>query len=244
MAKIKRIVLYTILGAFFLLLTVATVSALILTVMPVYNTLSSVYSYQSAVDNIVFVTNKDGNRSGAGIYIGDKHIITNAHVVDIADGEAVIATAKSEIITGTITYYDSVKDVAKIVLEKTPETLKPAVFKIQPPVIGEDVFQIGHPSRRTGISDMGGSLTPLLFSFSKGYVMYPSRKELNGSHSLQTDISAYYGNSGGGIFDSTGSVLGMTMSVINGTEITFSIPSSVICSIEDINCITTEDIEH
>ncbi len=235
--KVKNIFtsFFRIITLLFLLMVV--VPFFTLEVTHLYNDIKSYSQYQNAIKNIVVVNsasfdlaaNKVDFFNGGGIYVGGKNVVTNAHVVS-GGKDIFITTSDAEIILGTIVYLDKKNDIAVVSLEETPKSLVPAIFRLQPPFVGEKIFQVGHP--------MGFN-----FSLSKGYVM----KSLNYFQTfkdpifLQVDSATTSGSSGGGVFDENGFVLGLTKSVVKGTEISLSIPSFVICRIPNIVCSVAEE---
>lgn len=161
---------------------------------------------------------------GSGHIISkDGHIITNSHVIGNEDA---IETITISLKNGES--YDAVEvvkigsvntvDLAIIKITSKPIT-KFTIAKLatKMPKLGEPVFAIGCPF---GIS----------FSVSGGIVSGVDRNVSHISHKyIQTDAALNPGNSGGGLFNMRGEIIGInTLVRHNAKGISFAIPSSVV----------------
>ena len=130
----------------------------------------------------VLLTKAEGGCTG--VNVGDV-ILTAGHC---GDGEFTVHFYNGEERTGKVVWRND-NDLAAVKLTKTYEF--PSVQVGQRPRMGEFVFTFHHPAG-------------LLYSFSRGYVMFPDRGE-----DFQLDISGSYGSSGAGVFNSRGELVGI-----------------------------------
>lgn len=157
--------------------------------------------------------------AGSGIIISsDGYIITNAHVVDDMDRFVVHVTTTDPVEgTGVVDEYEadlvgSDTDTDLAVLKIDAEGLQAAVLGDSDALrLGDDVVAIGNP--------LG-----LETSVTKGIVSGLNRQQYSLSErelsSIQTDASINSGNSGGGLFNMHGEVVGVVNSklVYNNAE--------------------------
>lgn len=157
--------------------------------------------------------------AGSGIIISsDGYIITNAHVVDDMDRFVVHVTTTDPIEgTGVVDEYEadlvgSDTDTDLAVLKIDAEGLQAAVLGDSDALrLGDDVVAIGNP--------LG-----LETSVTKGIVSGLNRQQYSLNErelsSIQTDASINSGNSGGGLFNMHGEVVGVVNSklVYNNAE--------------------------
>ncbi len=146
--------------------------------------------------------------AGSGIIISsDGYIITNAHVVDDMDRFVIHVTTTDPIEgTGVVDEYEAVlvgsdTDTDLAVLKIDAQGLKAAVLGDSDELrLGDDVVAIGNP--------LG-----LETSVTKGIVSGLNREQYSLSErelsSIQTDASINSGNSGGGLFNMHGEVVGV-----------------------------------
>ncbi len=159
--------------------------------------------------------------AGSGVIISTGgYIITNNHVIEGASNIIVRLTDGSEyeaVLIGT----DSKTDVA--VISITPESGKeftPAVIGTASNLrLGQAVIAIGNP-----LGELGGTVTNgIISSLAREVVM-----EGNGSMTLlQTNAAVSPGNSGGGLFDLYGRLVGVVNAKTSGQGvegISFAIP--------------------
>ena len=157
--------------------------------------------------------------SGAGsgvIYSNDGYIITNNHVIDGATNITVIlndGTKHTAKLIGT----DSKTDLAVIKIEATG--LQAAVFgNSDSLVVGEQVIAIGNP-----LGELGGSVTEGIISAKDREIQIESQTMTL----LQTTAAVNPGNSGGGLFNLKGELVGIVNAKSSGSDVEglgFAIP--------------------
>jgi S1-C subfamily serine protease len=170
---------------------------------------------------------------GSGIvYTSDGYILTNDHVVS-QNGKAVdsvvVTLATGETLDATIVARDASRDLALIKVNKTG--LIPVVFAPSSAVkIGQWAIAIGSPlDYRNSVTE--GIVSGLKRDLPTGD---PSSPQLTGL--LQTDAAISPGNSGGGLFNASGELIGMPEAYIppssGGAEnIGFAIPADTVASV-------------
>ena len=194
---------------------------------------SSNYSSNSLAETIgkikdsvveINATTAVGKSAGSGIITGEdtangcSYILTNHHVIEGANEIKIIFTDKS-IISATLVGADPDEDIAVLKVLKTG--LNVATFgNSDEIVLGEDVIVIGNP-----LGSLGGTV-------STGIVSCTSR-EINVSGTtmtlIQTDSAINSGNSGGGMFNSSGLLIGVVnakASALGVEGLGFAIPSN------------------
>jgi serine protease Do len=162
--------------------------------------------------------------SGSGIILtSDGYIVTCRHVVDGVDTIKVILNDDTEY-EATLIGTDSRSDLAVIKIDATG--LTPAVLGDSDMLtVGEDVIAIGNP-----LGELRGTAT-------SGIVSALSREVAveNVTMSLiQTDAAISPGNSGGGLFNSSGSLIGIVNAKASSDDaegLGFAIPVSSVKTI-------------
>lgn len=169
--------------------------------------------------------------AGSGVIISDDgYIVTNYHVV--ASGRQLISEEleinvrlndgnvhQAKLIGG-----DSRTDLAVIKIEATGLT-KAEIANSDEVVVGENAIAIGN-----SLGTLGGTVT-------KGIVSAVSRESNVGTYKLpliQTDAPVNKGNSGGGLFNESGQLIGIVTQKASGETVEglgFAIPSNVMISI-------------
>lgn len=172
-------------------------------------------SYEGGIFGGTYIT----SGAGSGVIIsGSGHIITNYHVIEGTDAENITVTLydgqsfKAEWVRG-----DAVTDTA--IIKINAETANAAVIGRSDTVqAGQEVIAIGNP-----LGKLGGSVT-------KGVISAVEREITVDSQTmtlLQIDASVNPGNSGGGLFNMYGVLIGIVnaKSVAEDVEgIGFAIP--------------------
>lgn len=162
-------------------------------------------------------------QSGAGsgvVVTSDGYIVTNNHVIDgaktitvrLSDGTSYPATLR-----GT----DAETDLAVIKIEVAQPLTNVAVWTTHEPRIGQEVFAIGNPLGTLGGSVTDGILSALDREISVDGV--PMRL-------LQTNAAVNPGNSGGGLFDLSGALIGIVNAKYTDESLEglgFAIPSKI-----------------
>lgn len=168
--------------------------------------------------------------AGSGVIVGvtentkDYYIITNDHVVSGASKVTVRLTDGTEY-NAKIVSTDSESDIAVIMITADKE-LKCAVFgNSDSLVVGEDVIAIGNP-----LGELGGSLTDgIISALERNVVIGGTPMKL-----LQTNVAVNPGNSGGGLFNMAGELVGIVNAKYSDYDIeglAFAIPSNTAKSV-------------
>lgn len=192
----------------------------------------SISSVAHMVQDAVVVINASSGRSvsaGSGVIISDKgYILTCNHVIENATQ-----------ITVTVNGYDTVYGATSVGTDKTTDL---AVLKINPLesepltaathgisenlVVGEHVVAIGNP-----LGTLGGTVTDGIISAKARQV-----KTENGTMTLlQTNAAINSGNSGGGLFNLKGELIGIVNAKYakSGVEgLAFAIPIDTAYEVE------------
>ena len=150
--------------------------------------------------------------SGSGIIIGDGIIVTNSHVISNSNRLGIIyhnTQLEDEQRTSTVFLDDPERDIAFV---KSPD---PAYAPVKlgdsdALKLGQSVVTIGSPSG-------------LLNSVSTGIVS--GFREINGYKYLQMTAAISPGNSGGGLFNMDGELVGITVAkIVDGENLNLAIP--------------------
>ena len=153
---------------------------------------------------------------GSGIYLGDGYILTARHATKRPGGGtttdpphvSVISSTLAEA-SATLVGVNQFLDVAlyRIPREMLPHGLSARTFSQAEALPGEKVFTVGYP--------LGWGP-----AISYGYVGNPDTfLQTVQSRLLQVDLSACSGNSGGGLFNTQGEIVGLVHAIIQ-TETT------------------------
>ena len=145
--------------------------------------------------------------AGSGVIISsDGYIITNHHVVE--DGESfTITTYDGTEYEATLVGSDSKSDIA--ILKVEAEDLIPATLGDSSTVqVGDTAIVIGNP-----LGTLGGTVTDgIISATSRTITVNDQAMEL-----LQTNAQINSGNSGGGLFDGNGNLIGIVNAKDSGT---------------------------
>lgn len=177
----------------------------------------------------VVVINAHGSSnpsSGSGVIIGKSeeydYIVTCSHVVEGLSYFEVI-TSNGALYDASLVGADPISDLAVLQISKT--NLKAATFvnDSHELVVGATTIAIGNP-----LGTLGGTVT-------KGIISSTSRsiKMSDGSvhNLLQTDAAINSGNSGGGLFNDNGDLIGIVSAKYSATGVEglgFAIPSNQV----------------
>jgi serine protease Do len=172
---------------------------------------------------------------GSGIiYTSDGYILTNDHVVSLngQPAESVQVTAATgEVLDATIVARDATNDLALLKIAKTG--LTPVVFaKSSTVAVGQWAIAIGSPLDYSNTVTVG-IVSGLDRELETGNSTTPTATGL-----LQTDAAISPGNSGGGLFNAAGELIGMPEAYLppqsTGAEnIGFAIPSDKVAAIAE-----------
>ena len=161
--------------------------------------------------------------SGSGVIVSSEgYIITNHHVIEGAERMTVRLTDGTEF-DATLVGTDEKTDIAVIRIHPEGKRLTVAVLGASYDlVVGEDVIAIGNP-----LGAMGGSVT-------EGMISATARPIKVGGHVmtlLQTSAPVNPGNSGGGLFNLAGELVGIVNAKVaaeNVDGLGFAVPVDTV----------------
>ena len=181
-----------------------------------------VFSEVAASVVVVLALNGRGETTaqGSGVVVGVNEVVTNCHVLDNATGLAVRQAAnwsggKSYLMTASLLAHNRERDLCLLFVEQLP--LPPAakvayLGTAKGLSVGEEVYAVGAPAG-------------LELSLSRGIV-----SQLRGSLDkqvaplVQTDVAISPGSSGGGLFNQSGELVGVTTFKLRGENLNFAVP--------------------
>ncbi len=167
--------------------------------------------------------------AGSGVIISeDGYIITNQHVIDGAENIQVTLRDGTKSYTAALIGSDEENDIA--LLKVDAKGLSPATFGNSSEIaVGDYVVAIGNP-----LGELGGTVTDGIVSALAREVTI----EGNNMTLLQHNAQISPGNSGGGLFNANGELIGIVNAKDSATEvegIAFAIPiNNVLDIIEDL----------
>ena len=176
--------------------------------------------------------------TGSGFVIGaDGVILTNAHVVEGADGDTVNVTLKDgRTFQGRVLGADKVTDVAVVKIEANNVPVV-AIGNSDKLLSGEWAIAIGNPL------GLDNSVTAGIISAtgrSSSDVGVPDKR----IGFIQTDAAINPGNSGGPLLNASGEVIGMNTAIIQGAQgLGFAIPIQAAQQVAQ-ELIATGKVEH
>ena len=205
-------------------------SAFILTVNDIGKELTIPEIVKKVADTVVEITTEHtvsggffsqyiSEGAGSGVIISsDGYIITNNHVVENAT-KITVRMRDGSVYEGTLVGRDSESDIAVIKIEG--KNLPFAVFGDSDTlVVGELAVVIGNP-----LGELGGTVTEGIISALNRDIRVGNQL----MNLLQTSAAVNPGNSGGGLFNSRGEVMGIVNAKSGGTDVEglgFAIPSN------------------
>ena len=143
--------------------------------------------------------------SGSGVVIADGYVLTNFHVVDGATSLEI--TSGDKTYTATLAGSDENMDLAVLKVDKldiAPVTLGDSdVLNV-----GDWAICIGNPLSFTGTTTVGVISALNREITSENYDIYGRRQDLK-NYMIQTDAAINSGNSGGGMFNVAGELIGV-----------------------------------
>ena len=150
--------------------------------------------------------------SGSGVVVAKNYVLTNYHVVEGASSLKIAipnsSKANSDLLEATVAAYDSDKDVAVLYVPEL--TLEPVALGDSDALkVGDYVFNIGNPIGFTN-TVTAGIVSALNRSISTDTKTdrYGRRTEVVNTM-IQTDAAINSGNSGGGMFNTAGELVGI-----------------------------------
>ena len=140
--------------------------------------------------------------AGSGVIISsDGYILTCAHVVDGAS--SITVTIDDKDYTATLVGEDTTSDVAVIKIDATG--LTPATVGDSDSLkVGQSVMAVGNP-----LGELGGTVTGGMISALNRSVTIQGTSSTNTMSLIQMDASVSPGNSGGGLFNMSGELVGI-----------------------------------
>ena len=140
--------------------------------------------------------------AGSGVIISsDGYILTCAHVVDGAS--TITVTIGDKDYTATLVGEDTTSDIAVIKIDA--DGLTPAtVGNSDSPKVGQSVMAVGNP-----LGELGGTVTGGMISALNRSVTIQGSSSVNTMSLIQMDASVSPGNSGGGLFNMNGELVGI-----------------------------------
>lgn len=155
--------------------------------------------------------------AGSGVIVtADGYIATNNHVIDGASKISVTLANGKEYVA-TLIGKDAKTDLAVIKINET--ALKAATLGTSASLkVGEPVVAIGNP-----LGELGGTVTSGIISALDRQIEIDNEKMTL----LQTDAAVNPGNSGGGLFNANGQLIGVVNAKSSGSDIeglAFAIP--------------------
>ena len=187
-------------------------------------------SYTATMNNFWYGYGQSYEATGSGsgvILTADGYIATCAHVVDKANTVKVTLNDDTEYeakVVGT----DSRNDLAIIKIEATG-LIPAAIGDASTLTVGSDVIAIGNP-----LGELRGTATAGIISATNRTI------EVEGTTMtlIQTDAAISPGNSGGGLFDANGKLIGIVNAKVSDSSaegLGFAIPvDSVVDEISDL----------
>ncbi|HPS81809.1 MAG TPA: trypsin-like peptidase domain-containing protein [Candidatus Limiplasma sp.] len=143
--------------------------------------------------------------SGSGVVVADGYVLTNYHVVEGASSLEV--TSGDKTYTATVVGSDENLDLAVLKVDKldlTPVTLGDS-DKLS---VGDWAICIGNPLSFTGTTTVGVISALNREVASENYDQYGLRQD-DANKMIQTDAAINAGNSGGGMFNVAGELIGV-----------------------------------
>ena len=154
----------------------------------------------SVVKVLIINDRNEYESQGSGIIISKNGICVSNYHVFIGAKKAIVVTPsgqKFDVIK--IIDYSKENDLIKFKIGSGSNVFFPAVMNAVAPLKGADVFAVGYPN---GFSMKGES------TLSTGIIS--GFRDENGERVIQTSTPFTHGSSGGGLFDNTGKLLGIT----------------------------------
>ena len=140
--------------------------------------------------------------AGSGVIINsDGYILTCAHVVDGAS--TITVTIGDKDYTATLVGEDTTSDIAVIKIDA--DGLTPATVGNSDSLkVGQSVMAVGNP-----LGELGGTVTGGMISALNRSVTIQGSSSVNTMSLIQMDASVSPGNSGGGLFNMNGELVGI-----------------------------------
>lgn len=184
---------------------------------------------QSQKDAIPQIKTQQG--TGSGIVINQNVVLTNAHVVG-NNPIVLLSFDNGDAIQGRVVDVNPQLDLA-LVKARVPETIRPVTINAKPVNEGAEIVVLGY-----GLG---------VFSTTQGIVSGLNRQiEINASPLIQIDAAVNGGNSGGGLFNNQGQLVGVICAKITDKSVDnvgFAIPISTVLEYLDEHKVTANIVE-
>ena len=186
--------------------------------------IAQIYAKEGA--GVVRVEHSGGLGSG---FVIDKegHILTNAHVVDGAQGTIYVSFSNNEKVEATVVGVDNATDVAVLKVDVPASALDVMPLGTSKDLpVGAPVVAIGNPFGQDR------TVTSGIISAVARQIQAPNGFAINGA--IQTDAAINHGNSGGPLLDMQGRVIGINSQIDTGgtgdgnVGIGFAIPIDLV----------------
>lgn len=159
---------------------------------------------------------------GSGVAIAPGRIVTNAHVVELAQRYpdnvviGIVPSQGSKSYRGKLIAYDTKRDLALI--DSGGAQLPPAALYTGPSGEGDPVVALGYPGNVDLATARSAAdyITPVAPVRSEG--VFSGRRKLTGIEVLLHTASIARGNSGGPLLDRCGRVIGINSAITRGEE--------------------------
>jgi hypothetical protein len=163
---------------------------------------------------------------GSAVAVASDAIVTNDHV--IAEGKAWRVRKGDRTWPASVTNDDPAHDICRLRVARL--NARPVTLRHSPAVeVGERVYAVGSP-------------VGLEISLSEGLVS--GIRHVPTGDMIQITAPISKGSSGGGLFDSSGRLIGLTTSYIQGGQnLNFAVPASLIATL-DSHPVTAASVSH
>lgn len=159
---------------------------------------------------------------GSGVAIAPNRVVTNAHVMELAERypdnvvAGVVPSEGAKSYQGRVIAYDPKRDLALI--EYAGVSLPPAAFYTGPVSEGDGVVALGYPGNvdLATASSAADYIRPTSPVRSEG--VFSGRRSLTGIEVLLHTANIARGNSGGPLLDRCGRVIGINSAITRGEE--------------------------
>src|ERR1700754_4740394 len=189
--------------------------------------------YESAKDSVAYITTGEGTGSGF-VVSDDGYIVTNAHVVEGANGQIKAKVGDGKTLDAKLVGQDASTDLA--LLKVDASNLKPLALGDSSTVqVGDPTYAIGNPF------GLDRTLTTGVISALQREISAPDGFSIDDV--LQTDAAINPGNSGGPLFNARGQVIGVNSQIESPNQsssgeggnvgIGFAIPSNTVKNVVD-----------
>ena len=159
--------------------------------------------YQSAKDSVAYITTGSGTGSGF-VVSADGYIVTNAHVVEDANGTIKAKVGDGKALDAKLVGEDASTDLALLKIDAS--NLKPLTLGDSSGVqVGDPAYAIGNPF------GLDRTLTVGVVSALQREIDSPNGFSIDDV--IQTDAAINPGNSGGPLFNAAGQVIGVNSQI-------------------------------